>query len=135
MKTPREVLLKHHQSAEPKLERMWSRIAARPGVGLDRRVSQVFLLLWRELILPSRRIWAGLACVWVVIAALNLASSEPSPRVASNTKPPSREELRALVEQRQMLAQLIGPFSEPANTQKRTSPGPRSERAAQTSAA
>jgi len=135
MKTPREILLKHHQSVERKLDQMWPRIATHPGVGLDGRASQVLLLLWRELILPSRRIWAGLACVWVVITVLNLASSEPTTQVASNARPPSREELRALVEQRRMLAQLIGPFPESANIQKGTSPGPRSERAAQTSAA
>jgi hypothetical protein len=88
--------------------------------------------LWRELVLPSRRIWAGLACAWVVIAVLNLASSEPAMEVASLTKPPSHEEMRALIEQRHMLAQLIGPLSEHAYTQKRTSPGPHSERAAQT---
>ncbi|HUD82763.1 MAG TPA: hypothetical protein VMQ67_04640 [Candidatus Saccharimonadales bacterium] len=89
--------------------------------------------LWRELVLPSRRIWAGLACAWLLIAVLNLASSEPSTKVASKVQPPSHEEIQALLEQRRMLAQLIGPLSEPAYTQKRTAPGPRSDRAAQTS--
>jgi hypothetical protein len=90
--------------------------------------------LWRELIQPSRRIWAGLACVWVLIAMLNLASSEPAMKIAAQSKPPSGEEVRALIEQRRMFTQLIGPLSEPAYTQKRTSPGPRSERTAQISA-
>jgi hypothetical protein len=92
-------------------------------------------MLWQELILPSRRIWAGLACAWVVIAVLNLASSEPAEtEIVSRTKPPSHEEMRVLIEQRRMLAQLIGPLSEPAYTQKRAAPGPHSERAAQTAA-
>ena len=91
--------------------------------------------LWRELVLPSWRIWAGLACAWVLIAVLNLASSEPTTKVASQPKPRSGEELRALMEQRRMFAQLIGPLSEPAYTRKRTSPGPRSDRAVQTSVA
>jgi hypothetical protein len=91
--------------------------------------------MWQELIFPSRRIWAGLACAWVVIAVLNLASSEPTTtEVVSRTKPPSHEEMRVLIEQRRMLAQLIGPLSEPAYTQKRAAPGPRSERPAQTAA-
>jgi hypothetical protein len=140
MKTPREILLKRHQTVEPKLGRMWVRDLA-PGLRSkatpDHR--NVFLAvswtLWRELILPSRRIWAGLACAWLLIAALNLASSEPAAKIASQSKPPSGEELRALIEQRRMLAQLIGPPSEPAYTQKRTAPGPRSDRAAQTTIA
>jgi hypothetical protein len=142
MKTPREILLKRHHSVEPKLDQMWNESLApelRLGRARAREAStdrpNLFLAagwkLWRELVLPSRRIWAGLACAWIVIAVLNLASSEPTTEVASQTKPPSGEELRALIEQRQMLAQLIGPLSEPAYTQKRTSPGPHSERAAQ----
>jgi len=90
--------------------------------------------LWCELVLPSRRIWAGLACAWVAIVVLNVASSEPSSKVANKIVPLSQEEAQALMEQRRMLAQLIGPLPEPAYTRKRTSPGPRSERAAQTSA-
>jgi hypothetical protein len=152
MKTLREILLKRHQPVEPKLDRMWDESLA-PSVAAvcDRRESEqrrrevgtpfdltqgrrraplqfVAWKLWRELILPSRRIWAGLACVWVVIAVLNLASSEPVTEVAHNAKPPSREELRALIEQRQMLAQLIGPLTEPTETHKSNPPGPRSER-------
>ena len=142
MRTPREILLKRHQTVEPKLERMWNESLA-PSVAAvcDRRDSKDNLLLaagwalWRELVLPSRRIWAGLACAWVLIAVLNLASAEPTTKVVSQMKPPSSEELRALIEQRRMLAQLIGPLSEPAYTQKRTAPGPRSDRIAQTSAA
>jgi hypothetical protein len=140
MKTPREILLKRHQTVEPKLDRMWAedlstelRSEATPA-----RENVLFTAgwaLWRELVLPSRRIWAGLACAWVLIVVLNLASAEPTTKVVSQSKPRSSEELRALIEQRRMLAQLIGPLSEPASTQRRTSPGPRSDRVAQTSAA
>ena len=146
MKTPREILLKLHRSTEPKLDRLWDESLAselQRGRAHTREAStdrQNLLLaagwkLWRELVLPSRRIWAGLACAWVVIAVLNLVSSEPVTAVVSQSKPPSHEEMRALIEQRRMLAQLIGPISEPAYTQKRSSPGPHSERAAQTAAA
>ena len=140
MKTPREILLRRHQPIEPKLDRMWTE-----NLSTELRSEQtpapenVFLAvgwkLWRELVLPSRRIWAGLACAWVFIAMLNLVSSEPTTKVANKVELPSREEAQALMEQRRMLAQLIGPLPEPAYTRKRTSPGPRSERAAQTSAA
>ena len=140
MRTPREILLKRHQTVEPKLERMWTeelstelRSEAMPA--RENVLLAAGWALWRELVLPSRRIWAGLACAWVLIAVLNLASAEPTTKVVSQMKPPSSEELRALIEQRRMLAQLIGPLSEPAYTQKRTAPGPRSDRIAQTSAA
>jgi len=140
MKEPREILLKHHRSVEPKLGRMWAEnLATELQSEATPTRQNVFLAvgwtLWRELVLPSRRIWAGLACAWLFIAVLNLASSEPSTKVASKVEPPSREETQALVEQRRMLAQLIGPLYEPANTPKRAAPGPRSERAAQTSVA
>ena len=142
MKTPREILLKRHRTIESKLDRMWNEsLAPTVAAVYNRRDSKhnVFLaaswVLWRELVLPSRRIWAGLACAWVLIVVLNLASAEPTAKVVSQSKPPSGDELRALIEQRRMLAQLIGPLSEPVYTKKRTSPGPHSERAVQTSAA
>jgi hypothetical protein len=137
MKTPREILFKRHRSAEPKLDRMWAeglsaklRSPARENLFLT-----AVWTLWRELILPNRKIWAGLACAWVAIIVLNTANSEPSSQAAGKVEPPSREEAQALIEQHRMLAQLIGPLSEPAYIQKRTSPGPQSERAVQTSAA
>jgi len=128
MKTPREVLLSRHRDAEPKLDRMWSGIAARPAVA-------PYQLLWRELIWPCRRIWAGLACAWVVIVVLNLSSFEPAPHVAGMSAPQSREEIQALIEQRRMLAQLIEPMPSPSDKRKSNPPGPRSEMALKASAA
>jgi len=140
MKTPREILLDQHRSAEPKLDRLWHQKLAAALVGNTTIVGRNAVLaigwkMWRELIRPSRRIWAGLACAWILIAALNVASSEPTTKVASQAQPPSHEEMRALIEQRRMLAQLIGPLSEPAYIHKRTTPGPHSQRAAQTATA
>lgn len=140
MKSAREILLKRHRSVEAKLDRMWDESLApesQSGRAQPREASRgrqnLFLAvgwnLWRELVLPSRRIWAGLACAWLLIIGLNVASSEPAPQVVSKARPPTHEEIRALIEQRQMLAQMIGPLSEPTNVRKRTSPGPRSERA------
>src|ERR1035437_206561 len=103
MKTPREILLKRHQTVEPKLERMWTENLS-PELRSEATPARenVFLAagwaLWRELVLPSRRIWAGLACAWVLIAVLNLASAEPATKAVSQVKPPSGEELRALLE-------------------------------------
>jgi hypothetical protein len=140
MKTPREILVKRHQSVEPKLDRMWTgnlspKLRSKGIPAHENVFVAIGWTLWRELILPSRRVWAGLACAWALIAILNLASSKPETKVVARSKPRSSEELRALIDQQRMFAQLIGPPAEPTYTQKRTSPGPRSERAAQTSAA
>ncbi len=138
MKTPREILLSRHREVEPKLERMWTSVAAvcdrrEPHeVGAHRAPLR---LLWRELIWPCRRIWAGLACAWALIAVLNLASREPAPQVASKTEPLSREQMQALIEQRRMLAQLIEPTPAPSNKHDPAFSGPRSENDAKTLAA
>ena len=135
MKKPREILLKQHRSVEPKLDRMWAKTLS-PELRSEGTPAgeNVFVAvgwkLWRELIWPSRRIWAGLACAWIAIVVLNLTSSEPSPQVASNTKPRSPEEMQALIEQRRMLAQMLDPLSEPSNKRKSNPLGPRSDRVA-----
>ena len=79
MKTPRQLFLEHHRSAEPSLDAIRQRVVAdltphvpRPSVG-------VMTLLWTELILPCRRVWAGLAAVWVVILALDFQMSDGTP--------------------------------------------------------
>jgi hypothetical protein len=119
MKTPREVLLNRHRNIEPKLNQMWH------GALVPRLAGNV---VWRELIWPCRRVWAGLACVWAVIAILNVASSEPATRMAGKAEPMSPEKMQALVEQRRLLTQLIEPLPEPERRRKSVLPGPRSER-------
>ena len=145
MKTPREILLNRHRSVEPKFDRLWDnslapKLRSEPSSASAAETVRQNLLfaagwkLWRELIWPSRRIWAGLACAWLLIIALNVASYEPSPQVAIKAPPPSREEMRALIEQRQLLAQMIGLMPEPAGRRKSQPSEPRSERADETSA-
>ncbi|MGD1018708.1 MAG: hypothetical protein ABSA12_05255 [Verrucomicrobiia bacterium] len=146
MKTPREILLNRHRSVEPKLDRLWDESHAPElpsGRARTREAStdrpNLFLAvggkLWRELILPSRRIWAGLACAWAVIAVINLASAEPATGVVSQAEPRSGEEIRILIEQRRMLAQMIEPAPSPVDKRKSISPGPRSDRPVEVSTA
>lgn len=96
MKTPREILLEQHQAAAPKLDAL--RKSAVAAV-CDRRLAAddaqerrsqtaatvIWLTPWRELILPSRRVWAGLAAIWLVLAIVNLSQRDPLPagRVAA----------------------------------------------------
>jgi hypothetical protein len=92
MKTPREILLTRLRAAEPKLDAI--RQAAVAAV-CDRRTSSasvatqswaanfvVWFLrclatLWRELVLPSRRLWTGLAAVWVLLVVINVSQRDP----------------------------------------------------------
>ena len=90
-------------------------IAARTKPTERNLASVIVQALWRELVWPCRRVWAGVACAWLLIIGLTMASFERTPRVASKAEPRSGEELRAFIEQWQLLAQLTGWPPEPAN--------------------
>ena len=131
MKTPREILLEWHQAAVPKLDAV-----RRESVGQASRLSQnrkpdtgrmsVISLLWRELILPSRRIWAGLAAVWLLIFAVNLSMRDHSPADTMTSAAPQM--MLTFRQQQQLLTELLGPdetrVAEPAAP---SLPRPRSE--------
>jgi hypothetical protein len=146
VKTPREILLLRHQAVEPKLDRIRTEVLSaelRPKASLTARTkltepNLTFVIvqtLWRELIWPCRSVWAGVACAWLLIIGLNMASFDRASQVVSKTEPRSGEELRAFIEQRQLLAQLTDALPEPANTRKPDPPGPRSDRTTRISAA
>ena len=113
MKTPRELILERHQAAEAKLETIraedlakYARAsAAQPSV----RVQPSFSLaaaarqFWQESIWPWRRIWLGMATVWLVLLTLNLATNERPKMARHKTPPPSPELMAALREQRRLM--------------------------------
>jgi hypothetical protein len=113
MKTPREILLERHQAVAPKLdairrEVVWEgRRVAVPKVRVA-DMAALPLLIWRELILPSRRIWAGLAAVWLVIAAVNLSQRDHSPAGAMKSAP-APDMILTFRQQERLLTELIGP--------------------------
>jgi len=99
-----------------------SALDSRPSVRstLNRQLSA---LLW-----PSPRAWAGLAAVWLVMLAVNLATGDKSPTIATDAAPPSREMIMALRQQERLLAELIEPHATPvANRPRPFQPRPRSE--------
>lgn len=138
MKTPRDILLAQHRAAEPKLD------AIRRAVVVAELNNQVtkeqgwaqnlvpwFLgcsnLIWSELIWPSRRIWAGLAAVWVVIAIVNVSQRDNSSPVMAQSAP-SPQMMLSLRQQERLLAELIGPSDAlVAEPLKAVLPRPRSE--------
>jgi hypothetical protein len=137
MKTPREILLEQHRSAAPKLDAIRREVLAgkvTPArAGGSGALAAVWLnwpvVLWRELIWPCRRIWTGLAAVWILIFVFNVSQRDPSELLARKTPTPTPEMILAFRQQERLLAELIGPnetrSAEP--TPKPFLPQPRSE--------
>ena len=129
MKTPREVLLARHQTADAKLDEIRRAVVAdlKPRPAPEPEISFA-LKFWRELIWPCRRTWAGVATAWLVIAGFNLSNGGEATVAKSPTTP---GEMRlALQEQQQMLAEIIGSglSASVAEPPRRSAPKPRSER-------
>ena len=103
MKTPREILTAQHRAAEPKLDAIRAGVLAaefkagpassmsrlEDGGKLETGATSFFLLIWRELILPSRRIWAGLAAAWLLLFIVNVSQRDT---VSSVTGRPVRSQ-------------------------------------------
>ncbi len=138
MKTPRELLLARHQSAAPKLDAIRRKIIAELNHEVTKKQSffAAFVSsfparsrnLWLELIWPSRRVWASLAAVWLLLFAANFSMRDHSqPQLA--VAPPLPQTILAFHQQEQMLTELIGPNDPPpAEPAKPIQPRPTSER-------
>jgi hypothetical protein len=89
--------------------------------------------LWLELVWPCRRIWAGLAAVWILIFVFNFSQRDPAEMLARKSSPPSPEMILVFRQQEKLLAELIGP-NEPrvAEKPKVFLPRPSSERSFET---
>ena len=122
MKTPRDILLNRHGSMEPKLDaarfnavkKLEPRAVAPTAGTAGFNVMDALLFfpkkLWMELVFPARRIWSGVAAVWMLIFALDFAASdEHPPRMASHESTPSGAEVMTAFNERQrMVRELIG---------------------------
>jgi len=131
MKTPREVILERHQSAEAKLagirEEDLAAAVRQSRSGSSDESDGVFLALrfWQEALWPYRRVWLGLAAVWILIAAVKFSTTET--RTAHYTaQRPNQAVLTALHDQRRLMDQLLEPAA-PALAAPPKRPGPRSE--------
>lgn len=109
MKTPREMLLKHHRAAEPALDAIRQRVVTKLMPNVPSSPGSILKLLWTELILPCRRVWLSLAVVWMVILVLNFeerapGTDEASRVVVSNISP---QTLAILAEQWRLQDELL----------------------------
>jgi len=131
MKTPREVILERHQSAEAKLagirEEDLAAAVRQSRSGSSDESDGVFFALrfWQEALWPYRRVWLGLAAVWILIAAVKFSTTET--RTANYTaQRPNQAVLTALHDQRRLMDQLLEPAA-PALAAPPKRPGPRTE--------
>ena len=148
MKTPREILLARHKAVKPKLDDLRQNVVAqlnnKDDASCTAQKTQSFsdslvssllgcpAAIWREMILPARRIWAGLALVWLLILAANFSIRDHSGinsdiKMANST--PSPDEIMSFRQQQQLLTELVGPDDPSvAKAQKTYSPRPSGER-------
>ena len=139
MKTPREILLEQHRSAAPKLDAI-RREVMKVAADVNRRkqpvreltfaatLANAIRLSFLELIWPCRRIWAGLAAVWILIFVFNFSQRDPSELMARKTPPSSPEMILTFRQQEKLLAELMGPNEPQAvESSKPFLPQPRSE--------
>jgi hypothetical protein len=82
-----------------------------------------------DVIWPCRRVWTGLAAVWVAILAGNMALREPQHPPVANAARPSQEMVMALKDRQSILAEILGdhPGARGADRQKFLLPKPRTE--------
>ncbi|MGH7940201.1 MAG: hypothetical protein ACREFR_03915 [Limisphaerales bacterium] len=144
MKIPREILLARHNAVGPTLDKIRQDLVAglnnKAGASRTAQNRQSlpsafissFLCcsknIWLELVWPSRRIWAGLAAVWLMLLAANFSMRDHSEiKIAKSL--PSPQVIMAFQRQQQLLSELIGPGDSPVpKAQRSYSPHPASER-------
>ena len=113
MKTPREILLARHQSANAKLDEIrratieTSFIQATAEQNRLRSFAAIVHQFVRQFRLPKPAVWAPLAAVWILILVLRL-STQDSPRVNAANVPISAEVIAEVREQKRFYADLIG---------------------------
>lgn len=137
MKTPREILMSHHRTAETKLDSVRNLVIAKElgdqEAGMPSWNAPALLLwipnkFWRELVLPSRRIWTGLAAVWLLLAIINISQRDS---LSSVTGKPvhSPAVMMSWQDQQRLMNELIADrvTSPEADRPRNVTPRPRTE--------
>ena len=130
MKTPREILLKHHQAIGPKLDAARQAALsslADPGRG-SAQESAGFWPAARALVLSMRWHLAGMSAAWLLVVILNHQQSPlPAAALAKENSSTPRQLLLALRENRRQLLELIEPPATEAPAPSTIVPPRRSE--------
>jgi len=138
MKTARETLLARHHAAVPKLDAIRRKVLAelnhqdtKAQSWTTRFVSSCLggsNKLWLELVWPCRRIWTGLAAVWILLFIVNFSQRDVAQvRVVKSSSPTAM--MTTFRDQQKILNELFADRSLPAEADrpKIFSPKPRSE--------
>ena len=105
MKTPRELMLKRHEAALPKLDALRA-AAALPARSQLSTLNSQPASLWERLFGPNPLAWAGLAAVWLVLLAVNRDSN--APKTTDRASQPSEASVAEIVrENRRQMAELL----------------------------
>jgi hypothetical protein len=140
MKTPREILLARHQAAVPRLDAIRQSVVAELPRPATREQSLLAFMvaglrngcnpLWRELVWPCRRIWTGLAVIWILIFAVNFSQRDRTPAALAKSTPTAGM-MMTFRDQQKMLNELFADRSLPAEAERPRifSPKPRTETA------
>ncbi len=112
MKTPRDILFHRHRAAESKLNALRHEVVAQLAPVATERPDalpwRVAFTLWRELILPAHRIWAGLACAWVLLLLVNSQLAPPPRATVAGQDDSSMAFWQRYQEERRFFAELSG---------------------------
>ena len=139
MKTPRDLLFARHQTAVPKLDAIRREVVnelnneeTKEQGGFEAFVS---LLLGcsnkflRELVFPCRRLWSGLAAVWLLLFIVNFSQRD---NVSSVTGKPVRsgEIIMSVQAQQRWVNELLADRSATPETDRprNVAPKPRTEK-------
>ena len=116
MKTPHDILFARHQAAEPKLDAIRHLVVTelnhQDTKARSRATNLVFSCLggakqlWLQLVWPCRRIWAGLAAVWVLILIVNVSQRDGSQTMIAKSTP-SPEVMMTFRDQQKLLNELL----------------------------
>lgn len=138
MKTPRDILFARHQAAAPKLDALRRSVVTELN-NQDAKTRSVLTSfatwrlggsnkLWLELIWPCRRVWSGLATIWILLFIINLSQRD---NVSSVTGKPVRSggAVMNLQAQQRWMNELLADRSVPveADRPRPFSPKPRTE--------
>ena len=138
MKSPRDILFSSHQTAVPKLDAIRREAVAglnhqdtKAQGGAANLVSWCLSgsnKLWLELIWPCRRIWAGLAAVWILLFIINFSQRAGSQTVIAKSTP-TVEMVATFRDQQKLLNELLADRSLPVDAGRTRiySPKPRTE--------
>ena len=128
MKTPRQLLLERHRSAEADLDKIRQAVVSQNLRKAEMAPESVSFLerLWLELFVPARGIWAGIAVTWLIILVLHGVTIEQGESVAKEAAPTKTQVEFALREKQRILAEINEDFTV-ADKPKAIAPRPRSD--------